>query len=58
MSRLKHDNSTEIIEKLFEILTELDARNTSANEVIPNLQGVSWKTLCNRGQELFKELGE
>ena len=56
MSKLKHDNSTEIIEKLFEILTELDARNTSANEVVPNLQGVSWGKLCHQGQDLFRQL--
>lgn len=46
----------EIIEELFEIVTELEARELGANMVIPKFQGTSWSRLCHRGKDLFRQL--
>lgn len=46
---------SKIIEQLFLILTELDARESSNN--CPNpLSTVSWEQLCNMGIGLFEQL--
>ena len=45
-----------IINQLFDIATELDARNIGANCVIPELTGVGWTDLCEMGIELFKQI--
>ena len=45
-----------IINKLFDIVTELDARNIGGNCVIPELGGVGWTELCEMGIELFDNL--
>lgn len=49
-------NEEEIIDKLFKILTELDARNCSGNCVVEGLTGKSWVELCNEGINLFEQL--
>lgn len=45
-----------IINKLYEIVQELDARNISANCVIPELTGIGWTELCEIGIELFEQI--
>ncbi len=42
--------------ELLNIAVELDARETSSNCVIGDLQGVSWKDICSRGIEILKTL--
>ncbi len=46
----------EKINEVFEIMTELHAREVSGNCVIRNLQGKGWKELCNDAIELLKEI--
>ena len=48
----------EIIEKLYLILEELDARETSCNCVVVGLISKSWVELCDNAIELFKQLKE
>ena len=45
-----------IIERLFRILTELDARESGGNCVCRELTGTSWIELCDEAIELLKEL--
>lgn len=45
-----------IIDQLFDIVTELDARNISANCVIPELTGIGWTELCEKGIELLWQI--
>ena len=52
----KKKDSVTIIDELFQIVEELDARDVSANSIHENLQGVSWVELCNKGIKLFKSL--
>lgn len=40
-------DTEETINKVFEILSELHAREVSGNCVIRSLQSKSWKELCN-----------
>lgn len=47
-----------IIKELFQILTELDARECSANSVIPELASNSWCELCDKGITFFLKLKE
>ncbi|WP_288682222.1 hypothetical protein [uncultured Eubacterium sp.] len=49
-------NYEEIINKLGDIITELDARNNSHNCVIPHLLNKSWDEICKDGCELFEKL--
>ena len=49
-------DTEEIINKVFEILTELHAREVSGNCVIRSLQDKVWKELCNDAIELLKEI--
>ena len=44
------------IERLFSILTELDARNRSGNCVIKEFNGAGWIDLCDDGIELLKTI--
>lgn len=46
----------EKINKLFDIMTELHAREVSGNCVIRNLQNKGWKELCDESIELLKEI--
>ena len=46
----------EIIEELFEIVTELEARELCGNMVIEKFQGTSWSRLCQQGKDLFRQL--
>lgn len=50
------DITREIMEKLFHVTTELDAREYSSNSVIQEYQGVSWNELCDIGINLFEQL--
>lgn len=43
----------EIIGALFDIATELDARNIGANSVIEKFHGVDWTELCEKGIKLL-----
>jgi hypothetical protein len=45
-----------ILDKLYNIVVELDARETSNNCVVDNLQQFSWDELCDKGIELFEKL--
>lgn len=47
-----------IIDKLFNIVTELDARNLTHNCVISEFNGTSWDDLCDKGINLLKKLKE
>lgn len=47
---------SKIIEQLFRVATELDARECSLNSVMQEYHGVGWKDLCDIGIELFKQL--
>ena len=49
-------NDQERIDKLFKILTELDARCCSANSIVEELIPMSWMELCNEGISLFEQL--
>lgn len=48
-------SDSEIIEQLFNIITELDKRECS-NNCSNNMKEISWKELCNIGIYLFKQL--
>lgn len=45
-----------IIDKLFHILRELDARTCSCNCIHSQWIGTSWIELCDKGIDLFKKL--
>lgn len=45
-----------IIEELYKILAELEARELSANLIIPEYYGKSWLDLCELGIKLFRRL--
>lgn len=47
-----------IIEQLFCVITELDARDCGSNSVISEYHNTSWNNLCDIGIELFKQLKE
>ena len=49
-------DSVTIIDELWQIVEELEARDISANSIHENLHGVSWTELCNKGVKLFKQL--
>lgn len=55
-----HNMSTkevdQIIDELFDISTELDARNIGGNSVIEKFQGVGWTELCEMGISLFEKI--
>lgn len=44
------------INKVFDIMTELHAREVSGNCVIRNLQNKGWKELCDEAIEILKEI--
>ena len=46
----------EIIEKLFSILTELDARESTNNCVVSELISRDWIELCDDAIELLEQL--
>ena len=46
----------DIINKLFDILLELDARENSNNCIIPELSDKGWDELCIEGIKLFEQL--
>lgn len=50
-------NPTEL-DDLFNILTEIDARYTTNNLVIPKYQNLSWIELCNKGIKILEFLRE
>lgn len=49
-------DDSKIIEQLFIIVTELDARDCSNNSIASCFHGISWETLCNMGINLFEQL--
>ena len=52
----KEHDTDKIIDELFLIMTELDARNCSSNSVIQKYQGTYWKDLCDTAIKLLEEL--
>ena len=50
------DDQQGIIDTLYNVLTELDARECSNNCVVEDLIAVSWNDLCDKGIELFQRL--
>lgn len=52
----KTTETEEKINRLFEILTELHAREVSSNCVIKSLQGKSWKELCDDAIKLLERI--
>jgi hypothetical protein len=49
-------SEVELIDKLFQLVEELEARSISANSIFEELHGVSWINVCDRGIKLFEEL--
>ena len=47
-----------MLDELYDIVTEIDARETGSNCVIPQLQEVGWDELFDRGIEVLKQLKE
>ena len=47
---------TEIIEIVFRIMTELDARESASNILIREYQGVGWNELCDKAIESIQQL--
>ena len=52
----KYVDLAKLTYKLLEVATELDARETTSNCVIRDLQIFGWKELCDYGIELLKQL--
>ena len=50
------ENRIRMIDDLFDIATEIDARETGCNCVIEKLQGVGWNDLCDKGIEILEKL--
>ena len=50
-----NDGSAEF-DELFNVFTEIDARYSTNNLVIPEYQCLSWVELCNKGIELLEKL--
>lgn len=48
----------QIIDMLYHIVIELDARNSVSNCVNPELLSYGWNNLCDKGIELFQQLKE
>ena len=46
----------EELDELFDIFTEIEARYSSYNLVIPKYKNLSWIELCNKGIKLLEEL--
>lgn len=44
------------LDKLYNIVVELDARETSNNCVVDNLQQFGWNELCDKGIEILEKL--
>lgn len=55
-SNFINTETEEKINKIFEILTELHAREVSGNCVIRSLQDKGWEELCNDGINLLGEI--
>ena len=53
---VKEHDTDKIIDELFLVMTELDARNCSSNSVIEKYQGTYWKELCDIGIKLLEVL--
>lgn len=51
-----NSKESKIIENLFRILTELDARESSCNCVISELINKNWGELCDDAIELLEQL--
>ena len=47
---------SKVIEQLFRVVTELDARDCGCNSIISEYHGTGWKELCDVGIELFEQL--
>ena len=45
-----------IINELFDIVEEFDARNISCNSVFEKFHGTGWIELCDKGIKLFEQL--
>ena len=50
------ENRARMIDDLYNIAVELDAREFSNNCVVDNLQQFGWNELCDRGIELLEKL--
>ena len=46
----------DIIDDLYNIVVELDARETSNNCVVDDLQRFGWDELCDKGIEILEKL--
>ena len=51
-----HKKDSEIIEELFRIVTELDARECSSNSVFQEYHNTGWRELCDNAIRLFENL--
>ena len=45
-----------LLDKLYNIAVELDARETSNSCVVDNLQQFGWNALCDKGIEILEKL--
>lgn len=50
------ENKFRMLDDLYNIVVELDAREFSSNCVVPELQALSWNELCDKGIELLQGL--
>lgn len=46
----------EIIEEVLNIMTELDARESTSNILIREYQDIGWNELCDKSIELIQQL--
>lgn len=49
-------NEQIIIEELYKVLAELEAREIGANMIFEEYFGCSWLDLCEKGIKLFRRL--
>lgn len=47
----------EILNELYMIIDELDARESNCNSIYAELTGIPWDDLCDKAIDLVKQLG-
>ena len=52
------ENKFRMLDDLYNIAVELDARETTSNCVVDSLTSLSWDEVCDRGIEILQKLKE
>lgn len=52
------ENRLRMLDDLYNIAVELDARETTSNCVVDSLTSLSWDEICDRGIEILQKLKE